>query len=195
MTSKRLLITPGETLGNATLVTSTTADEMRRVTNRLVGAPIPPAVLCANGEYPLNLHQLSCGYPLVIYVYPGSEASPESGDDTALMDAAQHRTFRDHQSDLEARGYRTIGVSSQAAHAQKRAMLEGRLTHELLSDPRLQLAERLQLPTFTDEGVWRYRRLTLIVHDGHIVKVFFPVSSAGRSAAQAIAWMTIQGIS
>jgi peroxiredoxin len=192
---KGLLTAPGETLGNATLVTSTTAGEMRRVADRLVGVPIPSVVLCANGEYPLNLHQFSCGYPLVIYVYPGGEAELERCGDTALFDAAQHRAFRDCQSDLEARGYRTIGVSSQGAHAQRRAVLEGRLAHRLLSDPRLQLAGRLQLPTFTDEGVRRYRRLTLVVHDGHIVKVFFPVSSAGRSAAQAIAWMTIQGIS
>ncbi|HEY4811463.1 MAG TPA: redoxin family protein [Solirubrobacteraceae bacterium] len=179
---------------NATLVTSTPG-EMRRVAAQLVGVPIPLVVLCANGVYPLNLHEFSCGYPLVIYVYPGSEASPEGGGDTALMDAVQHRAFRERQSDLEARGYRTIGVSSQAAHAQRRAMLKGRLNHRLLSDPRLELAELLQLPTFTDERVRLYRRLTLIVHDGHIVKVFFPVGSAGRSAAQAVAWMTLQGIS
>jgi peroxiredoxin len=192
---KRLLTTPGETLGNAKLVTSTTAGEMRRVANRLVGVSIPSVVLCANGEYSLNLPEFACAYPLVIYIYPGGDASPESRGDTALLDAVQHRAFRDHQSELEARGYRAIGVSSQGAQAQRRAMLEGRLAHRLLSDPQLQLAERLQLPTFTDEGVRRYRRLTLVVHDGYIVKVFFPVSSAGRSAAQAVAWMTIQGIS
>jgi hypothetical protein len=77
----------------------------------------------------------------------------------------------------------------QGPMAQKRAMIKERLNHRLLSDP------RLQLPTFTDKGLRRYRRLALVVHDGCIVKVFCPMSSAARSAAQAIAWMTIQGIS
>ena len=86
-------------------------------------------------------------------------------------------------------------MSSQGARAQKRETIEDRLTQRLLSDPRLQLAERLQLPTFTDARVRRYRRLTLVVHDGYIVKAFFPVSNAARSVAQVIAWMTIQGIS
>lgn len=161
---------------------------------RLVGVTLPSVVLGVNGEDSLNLRQLACGHPLVIYLYPGNEGAPVGSEDAGLMDAVQHRAFRDHQPDLEARGYRTVGVSSEGTKAQTRAMLEGRLTHRLLSDPRLQLAERLQLPTVTDGEVGRYRRLTLVVHNGYIVKVFFPVGSAARSAAQVIAWMTIQGI-
>jgi peroxiredoxin len=169
--------------------------QLRRLADRLTGGLIPSVVLSASGESALNLRQLACGYPLVIYVYPGCSNSPEDGGDTGLMDAVQHRAFRDHQPDLEARGYRAIGVSSQGIAAQRRATIQDRLTHRLLSDPRLELAERLQLPTFTDAGLLRYRRLTLVVEDGRIVKVFFPVSSAARSAAQVVAWMAIQGIS
>jgi peroxiredoxin len=191
---KRLLTVSGETSGNATLVTSMSAAEMRRVADRLVGVLVPSVILCANGEYSLNVRQLACEYPLVIYLHPGSDDSSESGGDTALMDAAQHRVFRAHQAELEARGYRTIGVSTQRAQAQIRTMIEERLTHRLLSDPPLQLAEQLQLPTFTDEGVRRYCRLTQIVHEERIVKVFFPVTSPARSADQVTAWMTIQGI-
>jgi peroxiredoxin len=201
---RRLLAAPGEARGGAISIVGTQGAEMRQVAARLVGVPIPSVVLTAAGEYALNLRQFACAYPLVIYLYPGwantSEMScrgksRESCGDTALMDAMQHRAFRDHQSDLEARGYRAIGVSSQSVEAQRRAMIDGRLTQRLLSDPGLGLAEQLQLPTFTEEGVRWYRRLTLVVHDGRVVKVFFPVSSAARSAAQVIAWMTIQGIS
>jgi peroxiredoxin len=156
---------------------------------------MPDASLEGSGELALNLYEYACGFSLIIYLYAGCERSPEDGEDTALCDSLQHRAFREHRLDLEARGYRAIGVSSQDARAQHRATLEHRLTHMLLSDPGLRLAQRLGLPTFTYDGVKRYCRLMLVVHDGRIVKVFFPVCSAARSAAQVIAWMTIQGIS
>jgi peroxiredoxin len=165
------------------------------VAERLVGMNIPSLTLDGSGELALDLSQYSRGFPLIVYVYVGSGWSPEDGDDTPLRDAQQHRAFRDHRVDLEARGYRAIGISSQNVKAQSRATLEHRLSHQLLSDPALQLAERLQLPTFADQGNLWYRRLTLVVRDGRIVKVFFPVTCAARSAAQVIAWMTLQGIS
>jgi peroxiredoxin len=162
--------------------------------DRLVGVLIPSVALSAGEEHPLNVRQFACGFPLVIYLYPGRCTSPESGENTALMDAAQHRAFRDHQTDMEARGYRAIGIASQSVREQRRAVVDGRLTHRLLSDPTLQLAERLELPTFMADGTRWYRRLTMVVENERIMKVFFPVNSAARSAAQVIAWMTIQGV-
>jgi len=50
------------------------------------------------------------------------------------------------------------------------------------------------VPTFTVDAVCCYRRLTLVATRGRIGKVFFPVSSPARSAAQVIAWMKIRGI-
>jgi hypothetical protein len=35
----------------------------------------------------------------------------------------------------------------------------------------------------------------LVASGGLIEKAFFPVTNASRSAAQVIAWMTVQGIS
>ncbi len=111
------------------------------------------------------------------------------------MDAVQHRAFRDRQPDLEARGYHTIGISSQPENAQRRAVAENRLTHRLPSDPKPTLAHELKLPTFPLDGARWYRRLTLVASSGHIEKVFFPVGRPAHSAAPAIAWMTIQRIS
>jgi peroxiredoxin len=174
---------------------TTAAALTRGVADRLTGASIPAVYLDSSGGQQLNLHQFACGFHLVIYLYAGCNRSPEDGENTALMDAIQHRAFRDHQPDLEARGYRALGISSQPVKTQNRARIDNRLAHSLFSDPRLQLDEKLGLPTFPAEGRAGYRRLTLVTHGAYIVKVFFPVSSAARSAAQAIAWMTIQGIS
>ncbi len=73
-------------------------------------------------------------------------------------------------------------------------MIAGRLTHRLLSDPQLGLARELELPTFEHDYARCYPRLTLIAKDGRIEKAFFPVASAGRSAAPVITWTPVQGI-
>jgi peroxiredoxin len=162
---------------------------------RLVGLAIPSLVLSSREAFPLNLRDFAAGFRLVIYMYPGTNSSPQDGQATALMDAIQHRACRDRQPDLEARGYYTIGISSQPENAQRRAIAENQLTHRLLSDPKLTLAHELKLPTFPLEGARWYRRLILLASQGHDEKAFFPVSSPARSADQVIAWMTIQGIS
>jgi peroxiredoxin len=65
----------------------------------------------------------------------------------------------------------------------------------LLSDPELQLARELELPTFELDAARWYQRLTLVASGGRIEKAFFPVSSAAGSVGQVIAWLSVQGIS
>ena len=65
--------------------------------------------------------------------------------------------------------------------------------HTLLCDPELELARELGLPTFTRGASRGYERLVLVAGRGRIEKVFFPVANASRSAAQVLAWMTLQG--
>jgi peroxiredoxin len=173
--------------------TSSRSNIARCLSDRLVGVDIPSVILRSSDEFPLNLRQFASGFRLVVYLYPGASSSPQDGEDTPLVDSVQHRAFRDHQPELEARGYRAIGISSQPEEARRRAVVENRLTHRLLGDPKLQLAQDLGLPTFTIDGVHWYRRLTLVASQGRIVKVFYPVSSAERSAAQVIAWMKLHG--
>ncbi len=162
--------------------------------DRLLGLQIPSLVLSGYPGSAVDLRELAQAFPLVIYLYPGGGWSAQDGEDTPLADAVQHRAFRRHQRDLEARGYQLIGVSSQSQTAQREAALANGVAHALLGDPELQLARALGLPTFTLDGGFWYHRLTLVVGGGRIQKAFFPVSSAARSAAQVIAWMTIQGI-
>lgn len=175
--------------------TSSRSGAAGRLAERLVGLAIPSVVLSSREEFPLNLRDFASGYRLAIYLYPGTNNSPQDDQDTALMDTVQHRAFRDGQPELEARGYRAIGISSQSENAQRRAVAESRLTHRLLSDPKLSLAHELKLPTFPTNGARWYPRLILLASCGQIEKAFFPVSNPARCADQVIAWMTIQGIS
>jgi len=166
----------------------------RRLADRLVGLAIPPVVLDGYRGSPLDLGEFAEAFPLVVYLYPGGFWSPEDGEDAALLDAVQHRAFRDHQRDLEARKYRAIGISSQSGRAQRETALANGVAHWLLRDPEFHLARELRLPTFTTaDGCW-YRRLMFVTRGARIEKAFFPVSDAGRSMAHVIAWMAMQGV-
>jgi peroxiredoxin len=112
----------------------------RLVVDQLTGQEIPSVVLSGGWEPPTDLRSFAHLSPIVIYFYPGCSSSPEDEEGTSLIDAAQHRAFRDHQPDLEARRYRAIGVSSQSKESQQRAALASRVTQTLVCDPELQLA-------------------------------------------------------
>jgi|HubBroStandDraft_2_1064218.scaffolds.fasta_scaffold29080_2 peroxiredoxin len=191
---KKAIVSPGVTQGAWMAPTGSLSSVARGLADRLVGVAIPPVVLRSREGFPVNLGKWASGAGLVIYTYPGATGCPRDGEDTALMDAVQYRAFRDAQPELEARGYKMIEISSQPEEPRRRAVAEKGLTHRLLSDPALQLAHELELPTFTVDAVCCYRRLTLVATRGRIGKVFFPVSSPARSAAQVIAWMKIRGI-
>ncbi|GBD17511.1 hypothetical protein HRbin26_02435 [bacterium HR26] len=64
-----------------------------------------------------------------------------------------------------------------------------RLPFELLSDAELRFARALRLPTFVVEGMTLIKRLTLIIEDGQIVKVFYPVFPPQRNPEEVIAWL------
>ena len=109
------------------------------------------------------------------------------------MDGIQHGAFRANERELAALGFQAIGISSQSCRLQREAIRANRIGHRMLSDPELLLARAFALPTFTvDDASW-YRRVTLVVARGQIVKVFFPVREPAHNAAQVIAWICMHG--
>ncbi|MGO9322745.1 MAG: hypothetical protein ACLQBY_18340 [Solirubrobacteraceae bacterium] len=111
-----------------------------------------------------------------------------------MLDAAQHRAFAYRRPDFLAMGCRPVGISSQAVKGQRRAAADTEARHLLLSDPDLQLARALGLPTFNVDKTDWYCRLMLVITEGTVAQAFSGVSSAPRSTAQIIAWMRAQGL-
>jgi peroxiredoxin len=54
---------------------------------------------------------------------------------------------------------------------------------------RLELTHALSLPTFHAGGETLLKRLTLIVADGYVGHVFYPVFPPDRHAAEVLAWL------
>jgi peroxiredoxin len=153
---------------------------------RLTGQPLPVIELPSTSDQPIDLSGLDRG---VVYFYSGNLCSPEDGYDSAALDEAQHRAFANHWSDFAALKCLAFGVSSQSPDQQRQTGDVLGLGHPLLSDGGRRLAYELGLPTFTVDNATWYCRLTLVVGNGLIAHAFYPVASATRSAAQAIAWM------
>jgi peroxiredoxin len=170
----------------------TTSCDHSRLVDRLVGLPLPPTVM-AGYDGALNLSDFATNAPLVIYLYPGTPISPHDGESSPLIDALEHRAFRDHQSDLEAMGSSAVGVSSQSLESQLQLVMDHAIPpRQLLRDTELHLASELRLATFMLNGACWYHRLTLIAINGRIVKAW-PANPA-RTAAQAVAWMQLRGM-
>jgi peroxiredoxin (alkyl hydroperoxide reductase subunit C) len=59
----------------------------------------------------------------------------------------------------------------------------------LLSDEKLALANALRLPTFSVAGMTLLKRMALIVDNGRVAKVLYPVFPPDKNAADVLAWL------
>jgi peroxiredoxin len=141
---------------------------------------------------------------LVLYAYPLTGipgAEPPPGWDAipgARGCTPEACGFRDHVADLASVGAIVAGVSTQSTAYQHEATVRLHLPFPLLSDVELRLTRALRLPTFTVEvrpehdGGGRktlLRRLTLVVRDGLIEHVFYPVFPPDRHAEEVLVWL------
>jgi peroxiredoxin len=100
--------------------------------------------------------------------------------------------FRDHFQDLQRLAARVFGLSTQDTDYQREVVERLHLPFELLSDAELALTHALRLPTFEVDGMVLIKRLTLIIADGRIEKVFYPVFPPHENAVEVIAWLSVQ---
>ena len=158
----------------------------------LPGLKLPAVSLAATDGSQIDLAALRGR--TVVYAYPRTGApgmpSPDGWD---LIPGARGCTpqacsFRDQYAELRALGVEHLfGLSTQDTVYQKEAVERLRLPFPLLSDEHLALARALRLPTFEAAGMTLLRRLTLIIDNGTIEHVFYPVFPPDRNVADVIA--------
>lgn len=132
---------------------------------------------------------------VVVYVYPmtgrpdvalpdGWEAIPGARGCTP-----QSCGFRDHHAELRALDAQVFGLSAQTTEYQREVQQRLHLPFALLSDVELLGKRYLNLPMFQASGMELYKRLTLILRDGRIEHVFYPVFPPDRNAEAVLEWL------
>jgi len=102
----------------------------------------------------------------------------------------QNCGFRDEYVNLQRAGAKHVfGLSTQTSSYQQEAAERLHLPYLLVSDETLGLTHALNLPTFDFDSETLIKRLTLIVDDGVITHVFYPVFPPDKSAADTLAWV------
>jgi peroxiredoxin len=102
----------------------------------------------------------------------------------------QSCAFRDHFAELKALGVdRLFGLSTQDSDYQREAAERLHLPFPIPSDEHLSLTRAMRLPTFEAGGMTLLKRFTLVIDDGTITHVFYPVFPPDRSASEVLDWL------
>jgi peroxiredoxin len=135
----------------------------------------------------------------VVYCYPMTgrpdRSLPAGWDEIpgARGCTPQSCSFRDHHAELRSLGASVFGSSTQDTEYQREAATRLHLPFALLSDSDLAFAGTLGLPTFEVDGMVLLKRLTLVIDEGWIEKVFYPVFPPDRSAEEVVEWLEDPG--
>ena len=163
-------------------------------TEHLAGERMPSVLLAATSGPAIDLSAQHGR--TIVYAYPRTGrpgvANPEGWDmiPGARGCTPQSCAFRDEFAELRRLGVeRVFGLSTQDRAYQREAADRLQLPFVLLSDHELKLTRELQLPTFETHGMTLLKRFTLVIDDGTITHVFYPVFPPDQSAREVIAWL------
>jgi len=160
----------------------------------LLGLPVPSIPLQATDGAIRDISRMP-GL-VVVYAYPRTGTPGVSNPDRwDLIPGArgctpQSCSFREHFTELKDLGVdHLFGLSTQDYAYQREAAERLHLPFAILSDDGLKLTRAMNLPTFTAGGMTLLKRLTLVVQEGTVKHVFYPVFPPDQSAADVVEWL------
>ena len=158
--------------------------------NHLIGMKLPSLSLTATNGTKIDLSQVEgC---LVLYCYPRTGTPntqlPEGWDQIpgARGCTPQSCAYRDHYQEIKALGAEVFGLSTQATAYQKEMVGRLHLPFPVLSDQQFEFQRALNLPTFDVAGMTLLKRLTLIIRDGIVEALHYPVFPSDSDPAWVI---------
>ena len=131
----------------------------------------------------------------IVFCYPRTAGPGESvSDDWNAIPGARGCTpescaFRDLHREFQALNVGVYGLSTQSGEQQAEAKERLHLPHPLLSDRHLGLASAMRLPTFHWRDMTCIRRLTLVIRDGAVEHVIYPVFPPDTHPDTVLSWI------
>lgn len=163
--------------------------------DQLRGLAIPSLSLPSTNGGEVNVAEASRERRTVFFFYPrsGRPDQPQipGWDDIpgARGCTPQSCAYRDHFAEFKALNVQVFGVSAQDTDYQREFAERTHLPYPLLSDAAFTLTNALKLPTFNVAGMRLIKRLTLVVSDGRIETVFYPVFPPDKNAEEVLGYL------
>lgn len=165
----------------------------------LEGARVPDVLVpCTRGQ-PVNLAALPGVAVVVCYsatmaaegaAHPQLSCWPYDRASGAGGAVAHLQAFSDAHAVLRSAGATHVyGIAAEPPDWQTDLANSMRLRFCLLSDSRLQLAQQAKLPVLQSVGHVYLKETVLIICQGVIEKVFYPMMPPEQSAARVIQWL------
>jgi peroxiredoxin len=161
------------------------------------GLALPRIALPATEGPDICLAMLPGRSIVAVYPWTGSpgHANPPNWDHIpgAHGSTPELEGFRDRAEAFARHDTRIFGVSGQTTGYQRALAARLALPFPILSDADGQMAAALALPSFAAGSESYLKRLTLVVADGCIETVFYPVRDPAGHAAEIVTWLDGQG--
>ncbi len=162
--------------------------------DHLSGMHLPSISLPATDGEHVDLSRVGVPWA-VVYIYPMTgRPDAELPEGWEMVPGARGCTpqtcaFRDHNEELAALGAQVYGLSVQSTDYQQEMVDRLHVNFPVLSDAAGAFGEALRLPTMHAGGMKLYKRLTLIVRNGRIEHVIYPVFPPDQNAAEVLSWL------
>lgn len=157
------------------------------------GLKIPDVPLPATDGRYVSLPTLAGVWVIFIYPWTGRQGLPNPPDWDDIRGAhgstPEAEGFRDHYDAYRSMGVDVLGISGQETADQQEFAARIRVPFPLLSDAEGILRRSLKLPAFETGGVTYLKRLTLVLRDGGIERVVYPVHPPHTHAGDLLAAM------
>ena len=161
--------------------------------DHLLDAVVPPIALTATTGETVRLDELAGR--TILFAYPRTgRPDEELPPGWNAIPGARGCTpeacgFRDAHSQFTDLGARVVALSTQSADYQREMAERLHLPFPVLSDEELRFTKGLGLPTFETSGWMLLKRQTLVIDDGRITHVFYPVFPPDSHAAEVLSWL------
>jgi peroxiredoxin len=160
------------------------------------GVALPSIQLPATDGSKVDLAAIKGKRVVVIYPWTGRAGHPKPPDWDEIPGAhgstPELEGLRDAFPGFVKLGTKLFGLSRQTSAWQSEMAARLDLPFPILSDADGAFTSALDLPSFATGGEIYLTRLTLLIDDGQIERVFHPVPEPGLHASEVLAWLKRQ---
>lgn len=161
--------------------------------DHLPGSEFPSILLTSTNSLTIDITTFA--EPIVLYCYPRTgqpDKDPPIGWNQipgARGCTPQCLGYRDAYDAFKKLGFQVFGLSTQSTEYQMEAVNRLDLPFPLLSDSEFRLTNQLNLPTFEIASMKVIKRLTMLISNSKIIKVFYPVFPSDKDAEIVLKWV------